>query len=81
LTACQDKAIADLPPAERFACPDEPGRPAGSGAAYTLPDGTIVREVTDEDARDYMLALRASWHGCKTALDWLRIYYGIPAAD
>lgn len=74
LAGCVHPEIA-RPPADKLVCPDEPARPAGQGETYTDPQGVERRRVTDEEAGNYMKALRASWQGCKDDVDWLRDWF------
>lgn len=60
LSGCGELEIAK-PPADKLVCPDEPEAPAG--------------EVTDKQAGAYMVALRASWQGCRADVDWLRVWF------
>jgi hypothetical protein len=67
LSACGDKHLEIArPPADKLVCPDEPGAPAGAGPAG---------RVTDEQAGEYMKALRQSWQGCRSDVDWLRDWF------
>lgn len=71
LTACPGEERPQVgfpkPPADKLVCPDEPAAPEGAG-----PNG----RVTDEQAGDYMKALRGSWQGCRADVDWLRDWFG-----
>lgn len=65
LAACGDKHLEiALPPADKLACPEEPGRPGTPGEA-----------VTDEQAAAYMVQLRAAGQGCRDDVDWLRDWF------
>jgi hypothetical protein len=61
-------------PADRLVCLDEPAVPVGNGPEYVDADGVTRRAVTDEQDGEYKLALRASWHSCYMALDWVRVF-------
>lgn len=75
MTAC-DRARPQIGkiPAERLVCLDEPKVPEGTGPEYVDADGVTRRAVTDEQDGEYKLALRASWHSCYAAVDWIRIF-------
>jgi len=49
------------PPADKLVCPDEPPVPAAP--------------VSDEANGAYLKAMRAAWAGCRSDVDWLRIWF------
>jgi len=61
-------------PDSRLECAEEPGRPAGSGPAYTDAAGVERHEITDEDNGTYLRALRAAGQSCRDAVAWIKDY-------
>lgn len=73
LASCGDtRPRFAAPPAEKLECGLEPGRPVGSGPAYTDAEGVSRRAVTDAEAGAYMKALRAWGFGCWSDVAWMR---------
>lgn len=63
VAACGNKQRIEFPkpPADKLVCPDEPPVPAAP--------------VTDEANGEYLKGMRNAWAGCKSDVDWLRIWF------
>lgn len=66
LTACGEKPVLVLPPANLATCADEPLAPI-------LP-GRDQQDVRDSLTLEYILALRSAWGDCAAKVDGLRAW-------
>lgn len=60
VAACKHTEFA-MPPEDRLVCPSEPAVPKAP--------------VTDAANAEYLKKLRNAWVGCKSDVEWLRVWF------